>query len=151
MRKATLTVLCGLLVLVALSFLATDARAYDHGGGYGCYGFGLPYAMNYLLPQSHYSSGRIPTPPYFALHPPVYYDIPVARTYGYSPFAYPPYVRTPDAPRDRSKMIINPHVAPAKTTGATKDEQVAVIRQPRIIANPYVDRTDASVILASER
>ena len=34
-----------------------------------------------------YSSEHIP---YFAKHPPVYYSYPVARPYGYLPYAYPP-------------------------------------------------------------
>ena len=53
--------------------------------------------------------------PYFALHPPVYYSYPVPRTYGYSPFAYPPYVMTPEiVMRSAAAEIINPHVPSTK-------------------------------------
>src|SRR5262245_48352075 len=49
--------------------------------------------------------------PYFALHPPVYYSYPVPRTYGYTPFAYPPYVMTPDVVEDKQPTTIeNPYV-----------------------------------------
>ena len=34
--------------------------------------------------------------PYYSAFPPVYYSVPVARTYGYSPFAYPPGTMTPE-------------------------------------------------------
>ena len=37
--------------------------------------------------------------PYYALYPPVYYSYPVARPYGYSPFAYPPGTMTPTSLR----------------------------------------------------
>ncbi len=54
--------------------------------------------------------------PHFALYPPVYYSVPVPRPYGYSPFAYPPGVLTPE-PQARSvqpkpKKVLNPYVNP---------------------------------------
>ena len=72
--------------------------------------------------------------PYFALYPPVYYSHPVARPYGYSPFAYPPGTITPDVVRPQPLMVVNRFVAqsaaiekPTKTAG------------PLRIRNPYVD------------
>ncbi|NQT14106.1 MAG: hypothetical protein HQ582_15235 [Planctomycetes bacterium] len=141
MTKTTLTALSVLVVLFGLSLLATDARAYENPGmnGYGSYAW--PYAMNYLLPQRLYSAGHIPVPPYFSLHPPVYYSVPVARTYGYSPYAYPPGTRTPDVPRQRSKMIQNKFFVPGKTTGASATDRVAATTSSaRTIINPYVDQ-----------
>ena len=57
--------------------------------------------------------------PYFAAHPPVYYSYPVPRTYGYSPFAYPPYVMTPEVVMEAQRRceIINPYV-PSSQAGA---------------------------------
>src|SRR3954470_23644902 len=57
--------------------------------------------------------------PYFALHPPVYYSQPVPRTYGYSPFAYPPGVMTPE---------------------------IACAPQPVTINNPYVPSTPPTAV-----
>jgi hypothetical protein len=50
----------------------------------------------YGVTGTMYGLGLVPTPPYFALHPPVYYSCPVPRSYGYSPYAYPGCVMTPD-------------------------------------------------------
>ena len=57
-----------------------------------------------------------PNPPYFAMHPPVYYDRIVPRAYGISPFAVPPgvmpvenEVRKIVAP----KSVKNPYFQPA--------------------------------------
>src|ERR1700742_789907 len=64
-------------------------RGFGLGAGIGIGiddGFGLAELYRELLNNV----------PYYALHPPVYYSYPVPRTYGYSPFAYPPSVMTPD-------------------------------------------------------
>jgi hypothetical protein len=62
----------------------TAAQAFDGWGGYSShfpwYGYGNNGPAAYAL-------GNIPAPPYFALHPPVYYSHPTPRTYGHSPFA----------------------------------------------------------------
>lgn len=104
--------------------------------------------------SSPYAMGRIPTPPYFALHPPVYYSYPVPRTYGYSPFAYPGIVATPEIVEPvkvTPTEIINPHVkAAAKVKVEKTDDRTAQI-QPREVINPYVTNpgTRAGVELAS--
>ncbi len=51
------------------------------------FGFYQPYGAEY--------STSIPTPPYFAINPPVYYGSRYARPYGISPFAAPPSMATP--------------------------------------------------------
>jgi hypothetical protein len=81
--------------------------------------------------------------PYFALHPPVYYSYPVPRTYGYSPFAYGPWVMTPDVAAPPQPMtIINPYVPKAKNPPASEasDRSAAESPQPEplVIMNPYV-------------
>jgi hypothetical protein len=95
--------------------------------------------------------------PYFAAFPPVYYSYPVPRTYGYSPFAYPPGVMTPDvvmpvAPQE----IINPHV-PSTPNGPSgqlplPDRTTAVPPQPAPLAiiNPFVAQGQ-SVVQADSR
>jgi hypothetical protein len=82
--------------------------------------------------------------PYFALHPPVYYSEPVPRTYGYSPFAYPPGVMTPDVVIAPQPVTINnpyvpatkPAVAPA--AGADRSTSVNQVPEPLVIINPFV-------------
>jgi hypothetical protein len=124
--------LIALLACVALAWgcLNTDAQAQTLGC-YGTYGFGHPGFWGYH--GSPYSLGQIPTPPYFAIHPPVYYSQPVPRTYGYSPYAYPGTVMTPEV--TEPEVIENPHVTqPAEEQPAA---DVKVVRF-EVIHNPYV-------------
>ncbi len=81
--------------------------------------------------------------PYFSLHPPVYYSYPVPRTYGYSPFAYPGDVMTPEIIEPVQPVtIINPHVKsnaePAAKAAQDKAAAVAPQIQPLVIYNPFV-------------
>lgn len=85
--------------------------------------------------------------PYFALHPPVYYSEVVPRTYGYSPFAYPPGVMTPDlACVVQPVTINNPHVpstapaAPAVTGSPDRAAEVPRAIEPLVVINPYVQQ-----------
>ncbi len=110
-------------------------------GGYGQFGgFGRPYA-----------AGRIKTPPYFALHPPVYYNAPVPRSYGYSPFAYRGNVRTPQVveqvvPQVMLNPFVKPDSQPVKAEAAAPDNDMA---QALMIYNPFVsDEADTVVELA---
>ncbi len=119
-------------VVGALSFTATSANA-QYGGGCD-FGWGYGYLYNTLRYEV----------PHFAAFPPVYYSYPVPRTYGYSPFAYPPGVMTPEIVSEVEPLeIINPHVdsTEAKPTAATPvDPTVKTSTQPTplIVVNPYV-------------
>lgn len=92
-----------------------------------------------------YRNGYIPIPPYFALHPPVYYSAPVGRTYGYSPFPYSGNVPTPEVIVEstvKSKIIENPHAAPMKQASEPVDQpaedSVAEV-PPQVVRNPYFE------------
>jgi hypothetical protein len=82
--------------------------------------------------------------PYFALHPPVYYSEPVPRTYGYSPFAYPPGVMTPEIVSEAQPVTINnPYVPATKPASAAKKPSdrsawTSTAPQPLVIMNPFV-------------
>jgi hypothetical protein len=84
--------------------------------------------------------------PYFALHPPVYYSCPVPRTYGYSPFAYPPGVMTPDFVTGPIPMTINnPYTpaiknpaAPAMSPSSDSSATATPVVEPLVIVNPFV-------------
>ncbi len=106
---------------------------------------------NYGYPQERNSI------PFYALHPPVYYSYPVARPYGYTPWAYPAYVQTPASEEDGSKEIINPHVSPSNkakptatgrtTSDATPSDSIAAAAPAQdnshVIINPYIGATVA--------
>jgi hypothetical protein len=110
--------------------LAGSARA--EGPYYGGWGGGCWYP-----PSVAYSPERLP---YFALYPPVYYSSQIVpRTYGQSPFAWPPVVPAPEeaaAPAAASPpsppplRIINPYVA-----------------QPNEVSKPAAARSPAHVPL----
>ena len=129
------TQLLGLIALALALSTASVAKAQMCGGGGGWGGCGYDYG--YLYNSLDYNV------PYFAAHPPVYYSYPVPRTYGYSPFAYPPYVMTPDVAEDSAPIdITNPYVpsskqeqpqSPSDKTASSKHHP-----EPLVIDNPYV-------------
>lgn len=94
-------------------------------------GRGLPYSYDEHVP-------------YYSLYPPVYYSAPVPRTYGHSPFAYPPGYTTPEIQMQPTpQMMNNPFVAPgsaqpAKPKSAETDDRTA--QAPQLILNPFVEQ-----------
>jgi hypothetical protein len=134
--------LVGMGVLaVVCCFLVAGISSADGPGSYlsegGCHGVG---AWDYFyLPRSTYTHDYIP---YFAKHPPVYYSYPVPRTYGYSPYAYPPSVRTPEVEFVEPVTIRNPYVPKSETRQKRRADQVT--RQPLRIRNPFVEQSDVS-------
>ena len=81
--------------------------------------------------------------PYYALYPPVYYSYRVARTYGYSPFAYPPGVLTPGSEPPRSVVQ---NVYPS-ATGETESQGP----QPLKIDNPFVEQSGGPGVTSSRK
>ena len=119
-----------LIVLVAAMLVGSLPTAQ------ACNGYGLDGGYGWLYHSLRYNV------PHFAAFPPVYYSYPVPRTYGYSPFAYPPSVMTPEVVGEVQPLeIINPHV-PTKPTPATEtSDRTAATNaepQPLVIINPFV-------------
>jgi len=126
-----------LFAAVALSASAGRANAQC---GYG-FGFG-----------GYWDIGRLygvlaQNVPYYAAFPPVYYSVPVPRTYGYSPFAYPPGVMTPEIESVEPLAIDNPFMngapqnvqaPPAAEPMADRTTSVAPQpTQPLVVNNPF--------------
>lgn len=144
LMKRRLTLL--LAALGSTAMLASSATACDGLGGYGGIGAGFLY-------QS--LENRVP---YFAAHPPVYYSGPVARPYGYSPFAYPPNVMTPEIVNEMGpQMIVNPYVPSSRSTTPNKSkmdkndptgDQLTSHSgsQPLVVHNPYVSPHAGNVL-----
>ncbi len=125
----TKLILVGLVTVVAFG-IPRDARGQDWF--YGC-----PYYSaygGYGWQPSYYASESVP---YFSLHPPVYYSYRIPRTYGYSPFAYPPGVLTPGSEPPRAAAGQNMYTTPegAESTGSSQG------RPPLRIDNPYVEQS----------
>jgi len=116
------------IVLTAVGCMSSPAQAQA----------GFPYIAGYGGEVLQYTLGRVPVPPYFSLHPPVYYSYPVPRPYGYSPFPYPGEMETPVYKGPAPVEIINPHVKP-QAPGKKTSGRVA--GQGRMILNPFVKRS----------
>ena len=86
--------------------------------------------------------------PYFAQFPPVYYSHPVPRPYGWSPYAYPPDVRTPEPKaRPAAVQVINPYVKPR---GDEKEAPLKSASAPRVIVNPFVAEGDGTRVASTQ-
>lgn len=141
MKKTT--VFLGLLALTFGLALDSAAHAQSLGSGHrgrGLNSFGGFVGTSFSTVWDLYLRGDIPIPPYFALHPPVYYSAPVPRTYGYSPFAYPPSVMTPEIVDAQPIELTNPHV-PASAIDPSEDNDKTTQTEygslPLAIINPY--------------
>ena len=126
------------------------AQCGPYGGGWGGYGAWDMGRLYGILADEV---------PYYAAFPPVYYSQPVPRTYGYSPFAYPPGVMTPDVVEAVEPQVIdNPYIesvpsaeGPAMVAPESVDQTTSVtpVRGPQVILNPYVSQTGGASGMAS--
>ena len=134
-------------VLLAASLCASSAFAQNgpgrtaigSNGSLGFYGFGY---YDYMSNPANI--------PHYAFYPPVYYSYVVPRSYGYSPFAYPPGVMTPEAEvKPTGAMFRNPFVPPrAEPKPASSDKTAAVGNRVR---NPFVEQARATASVSVER
>jgi hypothetical protein len=126
------------LLLAPGGGMLSSAWAGDYWGGYH---FG-----RYRYPFSHYAyrSGNIPAPPYYAIHPPVYYGTRVGMPYGNSPLTRPPRPVVRVSPRLEKPrpvegvMIENPFVKNKGKKKAKGSKKRSVSSKPKTIINPYV-------------
>ena len=138
MKLARLLSVVTVLAVILLLFGAHTPAQAQCAVPYRTDGFPYPGWLGFY--GSPYSLGQIPVPPYFSLHPPVYYSQPVARSYGYSPYAYPGSVVTPEviAPQE----IINPHVQlkaePEEEAAPVVEQETVTTAAYQIIENPFV-------------
>jgi hypothetical protein len=130
-----LTVFAVVFAASFASVLTSDCHAQ---WPYGQLGFG-PFGHGY---QNYYGyRGNIPTPPYFAIHPPVFYGERVERSYGISPFAaLAPMHSDLAKPRNNGAkaMIVNPHCTEEIEVLPQADAHLGKASQPKVILNPFV-------------
>ena len=110
------------------------------------------YQFGYTLGYQNSFRNRLPTPPYFAIYPPVYYGKRFDRPYGDSPYASfpqlqaaPDYHSVPKESQVRSHSVVNPHV----NHSSLPDSAPATMVAPRVgrtveIINPYAAEQLAS-------
>jgi len=147
LRRALLV---GVFALVAAGAGRAQAQCGYGAGGYG-YGFGAwDVGRLYSVLEQNV--------PHFAAFPPVYYSMPVPRTYGYSPFAYPPGVMTPEVVESAEPLsVVNPYFSGASEASTASEgaaqapadrTTMAPARRPAgplLIVNPYVERATPSL------
>tara|TARA_R110002049_G_scaffold72490_2_gene187066 strand:- start:60098 stop:60550 length:453 start_codon:yes stop_codon:yes gene_type:complete len=136
-------------VALAAAIFVSDTASAQYGFGYPLpgYGVGLPYAR---------IGGSTRTPPYFAVHPPVYYGARHARPYGISPFPAPSVVNAPDgyngepaarfyyppkAPIAPLAPMCNPYII-GKLDAAPKAKPPQDFVVGKVKSNPFVEPTD---------
>ena len=122
------------LAILAAFWMSGDAAAY-----WTCGSSYVP-APGYLGSYwpSVYSREYVP---YFAQHPPVYYSYPVGRTYGRSPYAWPPIVRTaPQRPVAEPSPLIIPNPYAVSSEPAAAPVEVSRTAPMRIV-NSYVQHS----------
>jgi len=120
MRKVLLVLLAAVMTagLISTREAMADGNIIVHrtssvGFGSNC---GLGYGNNWSWgPYSlNRSLGYLPMPPYFAMHPPVYYSHNVAVPYGMSPYpisSYSPSVSyVAERPTPEPQVVVNPYV-----------------------------------------
>jgi hypothetical protein len=125
-------------VIAALASASPVMAQSAYCGGGGCGGWG-GCGANY--PFGLYG-WRINEVPYFSLFPPVYYSQPVPRSYGWSPFAYPPGTMTPEVTDDTPQDMINPYVPQNGDSKTTKPSSIrtTAYRTPvaQVLTNPFI-------------
>jgi hypothetical protein len=127
-----------LLIVLVFAVLPNAASAYWPYGGYGGYGaYGYGWGFNQ-------ATNYVPSPPYYAIYPPVYYSSQItARHYGASPFAWSPgmepitYVGDPAmAAAPEPQIIDNPYVTTKNTSKQVSAAEKEV--EPLKMDNPFV-------------
>ncbi len=137
--------LSSLFVLFVFAAVPSVSQAYDT---WGCTPFNMPA---FGCSGSLYGLGYLPVPPYYAVHPPVYYGQRYFRTYGESPFARP--ARSSRPLKIAAQVINNPFVEqeidlpeipvlekPNQSDDGEEKEQVEpnqTTAMPQMIINPY--------------
>jgi len=127
-------VLYAVAVFAMAATLTGEIKAEGFGGRTGLPWFGYGYS------GSLYGLGRLPVPPYFAIHPPVYYSLPQARPYGQSPFAYSGDYHRPVKVVPR--VMRNPHFEPIPLPAPVESTTETTTSTVRVIKNPFYTEGD---------
>jgi hypothetical protein len=127
------------ILIACFCSILTCASAFGQCGGY-------PFALQGwygVYPHSSYSCDYVP---YYAMHPPVYYSYHTARTYGESPYPYPPGMASAQqAFSTPSPQIIKNEYADEDSS--SQAEKTYPTGQPLRISNPFVEQSDTSAMV----
>ena len=158
---------CATLLVASLVYTNESQAGNFYGGGVYS---GLPFnGFGYGFGQNGtglYGLGYVPVPPYFALHPPVYYSHEIRRRpIGDSPYAYLPRRPVPQPKRQFSLNPFVPHTiieGDSQQTSETTDSVATVMKNPfygdsreqlaesKLIYNPFYAKPEAVIAQASD-
>ena len=127
-------------VLVASLMFADQSQAQNYfGRGFDA---GLPY-YGFGYSGSLYGLGYVPVPPYYALHPPVYYSHEIIRRpVGDSPYAY--RSRRPDV--SRRQFSRNPFVPDTVLEDGSPQSSQPSDSVAQVIVNPFYGSDQRSLL-----
>lgn len=130
--------------VISLAGSASSAQAQIGCGGWGAWGANFPYGLY---------GNRVNRVPYYAMFPPVYYSAPVPRSYGWSPFAYPPGTMTPEVETAEPQDMTNPYVTPPAEAKPSSLNNTAAHRAPvpQVVINPYVSSANLASTVREKR
>ncbi len=131
MRKSLLIAVLGVFAIGA-ALTSHEARA------------GSPYlGGTYYGGIDAYSTYSTESIPFYWQFSPVYYSLPVARTYGYSPYAYPAGVQTPEIIVE-PEVMMNPYAPRGKTLAEPAGRVTSRVKR---IQNPFVTASATEVVV----
>lgn len=141
----------GLIICFAVSLGGGSiTHAFDGLGGYA--GQQFPWFGHGNNGPAAYSLGNIPAPPYFALHPPVYYSHPTPRSYGHSPFACSCDCHHMGRQISASRVVENPFIQvkpvnPPTNPPDKSEKPVKIAAVPHRMANPFYEKPNREAVL----
>jgi hypothetical protein len=139
--KSTMNLRVILVAAGCLGCLAPYAGAFDgYSPHFPWYGYGNNGPAAYAL-------GNIPAPPYFALHPPVYYSHPLPRSYGRSPFACSCDCHHASRHAVSPRVVVNPHIQVRPKPAESPQRPVKVASAPQRIVNPFYAKPNRETLL----
>ena len=179
MKRAALLAAAAAVILTGVTVSPLEAQSGFHGRGLRHAhhrGLRLGAANNlstggYTTLFDLYRTGQIPIPPYFSLHPPVYYSGNTYQTYGGTPFAFPynwwqqygygspfgnsGYVspgNVTSAYAPPSPKVVHNHYLVQNTDASDPPGTLATAErpQPKVIYNPFVDRQGNARLAGAE-
>lgn len=123
-------------VLALASSLPSTSSAFWPYAPYGAYNYGWGW---------NHATDYVPAPPYFAVHPPVYYAPHItARHYGASPHAWLPGMQP--------ITYVPRHLPAARVMTAVSKDSLMAAAKPEIVENPFASaQVIAQAVAATSR
>lgn len=136
-------------VISLLTPLGATAQAQDASG------LGYAYLFGYGAVNNSAIRSYVPPPPYFSLHPPVYYGQRYARPYGDSPYASWPQLQSAAGYHPKPAAAHAPAVQWQSPTCPMAEQHTCPVVhafkrvEPLVIDNPFYQAAQAAHLVTS--